>query len=75
LHGGDARQGGGGDVPDESHVGEVQDNLDSAVRHEWQGERKHSALIDMRPAGRIDTLCRQGAGNVYGFNTRAHPVF
>ena len=62
LHRTDRRQRLRGDMADEPHVGEIEDDLHRAVGHERQRKRQHSSLIDMRAAGGIDALRRQSPG-------------
>jgi hypothetical protein len=59
LHRAHRGQCRGGDAPDEPHVGEIEHDLHGTVGHEWQRQREHRALIDVRVSGRIDALRRQ----------------
>ena len=75
-----AGHGGGGDVPHEPRVGEVDHRLQAAVHHERQRERGDGAVVDARTAVGADASRRQrplparsgafGRGDGFGHGTR-----
>jgi hypothetical protein len=59
-------------MTDEPHIGQAQNDLNRAVRHERQGKREHRPLVNVHVSSRVDSLRRKTSSDIDWIDARTH---